>query len=157
MPEAMRAEKQGEGKTGMKNTSRTAVLILVLAVFCLTGAAQSAGRWVETAVFQEPGVNTFVWENGTTVYTAPDMQSPVVGVLNTAPADVWDVNVVQVRILVDGNGAIQKDKSGAIQKGWARISRPLKGWVEWQKLGIAASGFIGEVLEFPGDFRAISR
>jgi len=71
-----------------------------------------------------------------------------VGELHKSPGEAWDVCLVQIRILLE--------VSGQIQKSWSRISSPVKGWVEWKKLGISESGFLGELIEIPGDFKEIA-
>jgi len=131
----------------MKRNALLGVLTLVLAALCLPGAAPGAARWMETAAFSEPGVDTFVFEDGTKVYAAPDVQSAIVGELNANPGTL-NVRVVQVRILWEENGPIQK--------AWGRISRPFKGWVDWNNLGISQSGFIGELIAVPEDFKAVT-
>jgi len=122
------------------------VFSLALAIFCLQGTAIGAARWMETDEFGDADERTFVWEDGTKVYAEPNLQAKIVGELKKSSDEVWDVHIVQVRILWGGE---------EIQEAWGRIFSPIEGWVEWEKLGIANSGFIGELLEVPGDFKEI--
>ena len=107
-------------------------------VFSAALPAMSA-QWQETELFSYP-VSTFAWSDAN-VYAEPDVNSEIVGQLkenNTSDEDEWDVFIVQIRITEWGEWD---------QPMWARISKPVEGWVQYGDLGLSNSGFIGEILE----------
>ena len=115
-----------------------ALIFVFFAALSVMGA-----QWQETVLFSYP-VPTFAWSDAN-VYTKPDVNSEIVGQLkenDTSDEDKWDVFIVQLRISTWGEWD---------QPMWAQISKPVEGWVQYSDLGLANSGFIGEILE-PDDF-----